>query len=213
MAVFDIPSTETKECSFVLLDGTVSTPLGKSPGFNVTQIFDPIWKVTVQTNHLDRARRQAWSAWKDSLRGRLNRLRMYDIARSQPLAYPDATQPSGISSGWNGLASVTSVGASGALGLSGLPAGYVLSTGDRVGLEQSSRYGYYTVISGGTANGSGALTVTVAPLLHTAYFTTSAVARIWRPVALFILDPESWSLPETFDVYSQASFEAYQVLI
>lgn len=213
MAVFDIPTTEMKECSFVLLDGTVSTPLGKSPGFNVTQIFDPLWKAVVQTNHLDRAKRQTWSAWKDSLRGGLNRLRMYDTARSQPLAYLDATQPSDISSGWNGLASVTSVGSSGTLGLSSLPAGYALSVGDRIGLEQSSRHGYYNVISGGTANGGGALTVTVAPLLQTAYFTTSAVARIWRPVALFRMDPDSWSLPETFDLYSQASFEAYQVLI
>jgi hypothetical protein len=214
MAYLDLPDTQLTQCTFSILDGTVTTPFDRGISFNITQISDPVWTASVATNIMTLERRQAWNAWKNTLRGGLVRVRMYDVARSFPRAYPDAESAEDVSSGWDGTCAVSAYGTGGSISLSGLPAGYVVTAGDRIGLEQSGRFGYYDVAygGGGTANGSGALTVTVNPFPHTAYFTTSAVARLWRPYALFRMDWQSWSLPETLDE-TAASFQAYQVLI
>ncbi|KKX25288.1 hypothetical protein [Rhizobium sp. LC145] len=211
MAVFDLPSSKFVECTFTLLDGVTSSPFDRGMSFNLTQVTDPVWRAHVETWGLDRPEKQVWSAWKHSLRGGLNRIRAYDIARSAPLAYRNAKSPAEISSGWNGAGTVNSLGAAGALTVSGLPTGYQALPDDRVGIEQNGRYGYYAVLQPATANGSGVISLTVAPFLHTSYFSSGAVARLWRPMALFVIDWKTWSLSETRDL-EPASFDAYQVL-
>ena len=211
MAVIDLPSTKVVECTFSLLEGTVSSGFNRGMAFNVSQVFDPTWRVLVETAPLDRADRQKWHAWKVSLKGGLNRFRCFDIGQMAPLAYEGAQTPQEIAPGWSGNATVTSLGTSGALTLGGVPAGYLASVGDRVELSQGVFTALYEIIAPATATAGGALALTVAPLLHSSTFTTAATARLWRPRALFIMDHSTWSHQVIADP-TPATFEGYQVL-
>jgi hypothetical protein len=211
MAVIDLPALDLVECTFSLTEGTVSTPLNRGMAFNITEIFDPMWRVTVETPQLAREDRQIWHAWKISLRGGLNRFRAFDMGQLAPLAYEGAQSPSQIGSGWSGSASVVSVGLSGALTLAGVPGGYRASAGDRVELAQGPFTALYEILTPSTATGGGTLSLSVAPLLHTDTFNWSATARLWRPRALFIMDHSTWS-HQVVGSPTPATFEGYQVL-
>lgn len=211
MAVIDLPSTRVVECTFTLSEGTVSSGFNRGMAFNISQVTDPIWQVMVETAPLDREDRQKWHAWKLSLKGGLNRFRCFDIGQMAPLAYEGAQTPQEIDSGWAGTATVTSLGASGALTLGGVPAGYIASAGDRVELSEGVYTALYEILAPATATSGDALSLTVAPFLHTSTFTTAAVARLWRPRALFIMDHTSWSHQVVANP-TPATFEGYQVL-
>ncbi len=173
-----------------------------------------MWRFRLSTYTLRPPALAEWISWKNSLRGGLRTFVASDSRRSAPLTYPTATAPGDVSSGWSGTATVTSVGTSGALGLSGLPTAYQFKAGDRIGLEQGSplRRGYYEVLEDVTASG-GAATVTVAPFLHTGIFTTSATARIWRPTCELVIDWQSWTETEgDIPTFAAISFEAWQKL-
>lgn len=183
-----------QECWFELQDNVAFQPSGNNR-VNLSQINPPAWKGMFVTAPLTRVQEPLWTSWRNSLRGGLGTFKAFDVRRKTPLAYLDAKAPGDISSGWNGLASVSGLALSGdrrLLGLTGLPTAYQIKTGDRIGLEQNGFIGYYDVLEDVTASG-GAATVTVLPFLHTKTFTTSAVARIWRPMCKFVIDSSSWS--------------------
>ena len=195
-----------------LADNVTGSPSGGGK-MNLTQVDDPLWRAVIRWGTLGPSGRGICSAWKNSLRGGLRSFIASDTRRRTPLAYPDATVPADISGAWGGTAVVTSLGLSGVLGLSGLPGSYKFSAGDRIGLEQSGRRGYYEVIEAVTANGSGVASVTVAPFLHTTIFTTAATARVWQPKAEFTIDWSAWREDEADDPrYASVSFEAWQKL-
>ncbi|UUP19502.1 hypothetical protein [Nitratireductor thuwali] len=204
----DVPDYQTVELTFTLTDSVTSAASHKGAKINMSKVADDVWELAMETNVLEPDRKRIWSAWKKSFRG-LREFLAYDTSRNPPAAYPDATAPGDISDGWNGTAGVASVGASGLLGLSGLPAGYQAKVGDRVGLEQSGHYGYYEVLEDVAADGFGAVTLAVAPFLHTSIFTTAATARLWLPVCKFIMDPRSWSESNVL-VPTPVSFKAVQ---
>lgn len=203
----DLPAGDLVECTFVL-DDNVTQSASRGLVINRTQVMDPVWRATIETGLMYREQEAIWSAWKKSLRG-LNGFIAYDRKRMAPFAYPGAKTPGDISSGWSGTATVTSIGLSGALGLSGLPATYQAKVGDRVGLEQSGRYGYFEVIEDSTAT-AGALTVTVTPFLQSV-FTTAATARLWRPKCKFSLISSTWREVGKAEP-TAVSFEAVQIL-
>lgn len=205
----ELPDYRLERGSFRLVDAVTSTASHAGAKINLSRISDPTWILEVQTRPMWDDDRRAWTAWMSSLRGGLREFVAYDKTRNPPLAYPGAKASTDIAGGWNGTASVSSLGASGALGLSGLPAGYQSSEGDRIGLEQDGHYGYYEVLEDAAADGSGAVTLTVAPFLHTSIFTTAATARLWLPKAKFILDWQSWQ-EETIGGPSPISFTAHQ---
>lgn len=211
MAVLDMPIDHLVECTFTLQEGTVSSGFNRGMTFNISQVSDPVWRVRVETKPLRRTDRQTWHAWKLSLKGGINRFRAFDMGQMAPLAYEGAQSPAQIGAGWSGNATVTSVGLSGALTLAGVPASYQASVGDRVELSQGAFTALYEIIAPAVATSGGALALTVAPLLHRSTFTTAAVARLWRPRALFIMDHTSWSHQVVANPTS-ATFEGYQVL-
>jgi hypothetical protein len=194
MADYALPYTNLAYCALTPIQNVVSASVGRGLTVNVFEISEQLFRIDVQTVDLipHGAPHAAWRAWRAKLRGGLNTFSTWDVNKRTPLAYPSATSAASISGAWGGTATVTALGASGALSLSGLPAGYVLSAGDYIGLEESGRYDLYEVATTVTANGSGVVTVSVLPYLRSTVFTTAAVARIWRPVAAFILDPQSW---------------------
>lgn len=189
-----LPDYHLTECWAEYQDNSVTASSGKGLFLNTTRIAKPSHKLYVVTGLLDVNGVARWSSWYKSLRS-TNSFLAQDVRRRFPLFYPGAKQPSDIAPGWSGLATVTSIGLSGLLGLSGLPANYKFHLDDRIGLEQNGHYGYYSVIEEVTASAGGVVTVNVAPLLHDRTFTTAAVARIWRPVAKYRLDWTTWKEP------------------
>lgn len=197
MAIYEIPSYALQESTFSLSDGVVSSRYGDGSAVGLTEINDPVWRVVIRTPPLVQSTRDLWRAWKARLRGGLDQFSLYDITKPTPAAYPSATSAAAISSGWDGTASVTTLGASGVLTLGDLPSGYVISVDDYIGLEEGGRYDLYSVVTGATANGSGVAAPVVRPFLRTGTFTTAAVARLWRPLGVFVIEPGSWSDPGT----------------
>jgi hypothetical protein len=196
MANYEIPSYRLTKCLFTPMESVGRARIGGGTSLALTETMDTVWQVQIETPPLTAAERAAWRAWRGKLRGGLDTFSLYDVSKANPLNYPDADSSFEIGSSspsWDGTADVTSVGASGALALAGLPANYVVSAGDYIGLEESSRYDLYVASAAVTANGSGVATVSVRPYLRSGIFTSSAVARLWRPVATFVFDPESWS--------------------
>lgn len=195
MTVHALPYTNLVRCLFTPLESIGRASIGRGLSVNISETAERVWQVEIQTIPLwpQLEPRANWRAWRAKLRGGINLFSTWDVSKPTPLAYPTAAASTDISGAWDGTATVTALGASGALGLSGLPASYVLSAGDYIGLEEGGRYDLYEVATSVTANGSGAVTVSVIPHLRTTVFTTAAVARLWRPVATFIIDPGSWS--------------------
>ncbi|HTV69845.1 MAG TPA: hypothetical protein VMF90_15030 [Rhizobiaceae bacterium] len=208
-----LPDYRLQEGTIRLEEGVTYAGSGRNRGpvMNRTRTIEPAWRGRFGTIILERNPKMIWSAWGKSLKGGMKTFVAWDIERPTPIAYPDAAAPEDIESGWNGTATVTSLGLSGALGLSGLPANYQLKAGDRIGLRQTTRYGYYEVLEDVTANGSGVVTVTVTPFLHTTVFTTAAVAWLWRPVCLFVIDWQTWT-EQTLVKPTPISFEANQTI-
>lgn len=212
MTTYEIPTYSLRQCTIVLENAVGKSRINGGAVLSLTEVFDPIWTVNIETLLLEERERSQWRAWKNKLRGGLDYFSLYDISKPYPYNYRDYTSPYSIgaaSPSWNGTATVTALGASGALGLSGLPANYVITEDDYIGLEQSSRYGLYAAAETKTANGSGAITISVRPYLHTGIFTTSAVARLWQPKATFIIDNDSWSESMVLDPTS-ISFRGVQ---
>lgn len=207
----ELPSYHVAECWFDLVENVAFAPSGKGNKINLSQVNDPIWQGSFETGLLQRDDQAIWSSWRKSLRGGLKTFIAYDVRRKTPRAYPAAKVPGDIFAGWDGLAGVTTIGLSGALGLSGLPASYQIKIGDRIGLVQSGHYGYYEAMEDATANFSGAVTVNVNPFLHSGYFTTSAVARLWQPRCQFIIDPASWSEQGSVEI-TPVAFKGFQKL-
>lgn len=198
-----------------LLDNVAVTPSGRGSVLNRTQVADPVWRGTFDTWTLVQRPRAEWGAWKDSLGGGLRTFLASDSRKRAPLAYADAISANDIAEGWDGTAVVEDLEDGGVLTLSGLPAYYEITAGDRIGLEEGSptRYGYYSIIEGAAADEAGDVVVTVSPSLHRAIFTTAAVARLWRPVCELVIDAQSWQdQPGELPSIGTISFQAFQKL-
>lgn len=206
-----VENAHMSECWFDVIDNVAFSASNNGNKLNLSQIADPQWGGTFVTGILERSERAVWSAWKKSLRGGLNKFTAYDVRCAAPFAYPGAKLATAIAPGWSGLATVTSVGLSGLLALAGLPASYKFTVGDRVGLEQAGRFGYYETLESVTASASGVATITVAPFLHTTIFDTDAVCRVFRPLCQFMIDQSSWSDQGTVE-NTPVSFKGIQRL-
>ena len=193
MATYEIPSYKLVQCVIQPVESVGRARIGGGTSLALTETMDTVFRVDVQTIPLSPAVRAAWRAWRAKLRGGLDLFSLYDVTKKAPLAYAGANVSTDINASWNGTATVTALGASGALGLSGLPANYILTEGDYIALEESSRVDLYQASATVTANGSGAVTVSVRPYLRTGIFSASAVARLVRPKGTFVLEPGSWS--------------------
>jgi hypothetical protein len=193
MADYEIPSYSLQQCTFTPVESVGRSRIGGGTSIALTETMETVFRVDVQTIDLTQADRAAWRAWRAKLRGGLDTFSLYDVSKATPLNYLTATASTDISGSWDGTADVTSLGASGALALASLPAAYVVSLGDYIALEEGGRTDLYQASATVTANGSGVVTVSVRPYLRTGIFTASAVARLWRPKANFVLDPASWS--------------------
>lgn len=182
-----MPTAEFSECDITFLDNVVYTPSDKGMIINRTQSAEPVAIINVRTGLIQPVDyRQTWSPWKNSLRGGLQLFYGFDVRRAKPQAHPDLPE--------NTLANVTSLTRS-TITMSGLPSGYTVTAGDRIGLEQNDKRGYYEILETVKANAQGVVTVTVYPFVHNYYFNNGAKVRLVKAVAKFVLDWQSWVEP------------------
>ena len=188
MSVFELPSYGLTQCLVEPVESIGRHRFDNGAAIGLTETMETIVRCQVVTLPLTRLERAEWRAWRNKLRGGINQFRMYDFRQCAPHAYVGSTSPDDISSGWDGTANVTDLGLSGALGLSGVPEGVQISTDDWIGLEENGRYDVYAAIAPAVANASNEVTVTVSPFLRTGIFSTSAIARLWRPMPAFVIE-------------------------
>lgn len=200
MAVYEFPDYEKiKGCKFNRPDNVVSTSIGGGLAVNITELVPSFLTVSITTlsfKHFS-TDRTAWRGFKARLKGGLNMFCTYDIERCKPIFYGGAALPSDVYAGWSGVCSIVQIGVGGALTLGGLPPNFVLSAGDSIGFEQSGRFDIYEISEGDIATSATGLTATlsvvVAPFVRIGIFNESAIVRIWKPRASFVIDSGSWS--------------------
>lgn len=207
----DFPDSILPVCTITLDDGYVQSTYAKGRKGVQSQIIDPLWRGSFSTGGMMPARRGLWESWKNSIMGRA--FLAWDVSYPEPLAYMQG-HPATIAGTWAGGATLTGLTQT-TLSLSGLPAGYQFTEGDRIGLTQNGRRGYYGVIETRACNGSGAISaLAVSPFVNpvgTAIFTTAAAVTVRRPKLLMTMDAGSWTMD--VDRYDpSASFTATQVI-
>lgn len=138
----------------------------------------PLWKLVWTLGNVGRDRSDAWTAFMDSIRGATRRFLAWRLDRPYPKAYPTGfsgmTRAGGGSfngdcTSWS--ETITGDGDS-QVTLHGLPVGFVMGQGDMVGFRWTATepavagltwHAPVRVVTGGTADGSGNLTVTSEP--------------------------------------------------
>lgn len=146
----------------------------------------PLWQATYTLGRMPDDNSDEWRAWFIGMRGATRRFIGRDIARQLPKAYLDT----GLPGGFDGEAATWSetINADGdaELTLTGLPASFVLSVGDYIDFRYSATEeaiedlpwrALVRVVEGGTADGSGEVTVIVEPPVPTAV-PESATAHV-----------------------------------
>ncbi len=112
---------------------------GKTGGKIIVKDFGrPLWRASYETTALSPNMLDRWRAILDSLDGGSLAFPGYSLSRVYPIAYPNGSW-SGVS--FTGNAQVANVGANNkSVGLSGLPAGFKVSTGDMIRLGVDKLY-------------------------------------------------------------------------
>lgn len=212
----DLPFSDLVECSFDLDPGTEQSGHARGLRATVSRLREPVWTARFETPQVVQAeRRKIWKSWRHTLDGGLKTFLAWDASCGLPFAYQAAGEmPDDGGSPWDGEAVVEDLSTAGQVALSGCPAGYQASVGDPIGLEETissvAKYGYFEIAEDAVADGSGDMTVTVRPLVQP-MFSTSAVAKLYRPVCQFRMAKGSFSAPSRSD-FPAVSFEAVQVL-
>lgn len=142
----------------------------------------PLWSATWTIGKIGEARSDEFRSFLAELRGAMRTFYGYDLRRPFPKAYPDgfAAMTRFDASPFNGSATSWSQSIDASddqlLTLNGLPSGFILGTGDYVGFKWNATSDEVAGLpwrhkarvirgGGGTANGSGVLTVKVEPPL------------------------------------------------
>lgn len=190
----ELPSYHLTRGSIDLMDNTAVTPSGGGSFLNVTQTNDPVWRLSLETGLLYPETVAEWSAWKKSLRGGLRHFLAADVRRRKPRAHPNLTAlVANIVSMTRTTITINGVN---------LPANFKATVGDRIGLEQNGRFGYYEVVETVQRAGTSNMVLSVEPFIHTSYFNTNATCRLVDAKAKFVIDWQSWSEPETKEAAS-----------
>jgi hypothetical protein len=170
----------------------------------------PLWKLVWTIGNVGRDRSDAWRAFKDQIRGATRRFLAWDLARPFPKAYlttgfvgmtrAGGGAFDGTATSWS--ETITVPDGDSQVTLHGLPAGFVLGQGDYIGFRWTATepavagqtwHAPVRVVIGGTANGSGDLTVTSEPPIPLPVPLT-AVAYLDTPKCVMALDGDNSKL-------------------
>lgn len=139
----------------------------------------------------------------------------YDKLREYPVRYRDGWGAFTVGgSPFSGNGTLNNVNANTVdVTLGALPVGLILSPGDYISFAygSSDSRALHMVVDGGTASGSGNVTVEVRPHVRVGW-SAGATVRLFRPHSKFIMVPGSWSGSADYRRHGQVSFEALQSL-
>jgi hypothetical protein len=171
-----------------------------------------LWRGSFRTAELTASQADEWQAWLESLEGGIRTFKMWNPVKQYARAYPDGY---GALS-WDGIGDVVSIAVGlDAITLDGVPAGLVLSAGDMLSYSASSKQRLHRIVEGGTADGSGVVTVGVRPLIGPSPAENAEVLFL-KPWCLATVAPNSirapWSARRVGGA-ATVSFEAYQTLV
>lgn len=175
-----------------------------------TTIGTSYWAISVTTWPMYRQEQGKWLAFFDVLRGNVKAMLLYNPGREYPSAYKnfDGLVKAGTSTPFTGQAALSSISAN-AVGLNGLPANFILSRGDLLGLVENNRYSLHRIVEDRVANGSGATSVfQIEPPIPGGLFTIAAAVDLYRPKVEAILDDGSISGDEETAEPKPISFSA-----
>ncbi|WP_454914979.1 hypothetical protein [Xanthobacter sediminis] len=196
--------TLTRQMSVITLEGG---------GVEAAEMGEPIWKLSATTEPLRWSGRRQLAAWHASLAGS-RRILAYDWVGSYPIAYGAAVLGLTRAGGgaFNGTATLGPVTATTVM-LTGLPANYIVSTGDRMSFAWNDSRAYHEAMETVVATSGGVATVTVEPAvrLEPAPTIGAAVALV-RPTCVMMIVPDSWNMDES-GALGPASFDAVQVVV
>lgn len=175
-----------------------------------TTIGTAYWTINITTWPLYKQDQGKWIAFFDSLRGNVKPMLLYNPGREYPAAYTSfaGMVKAGTATPFAGQAALSSISAT-SVGLNGLPANFILSRGDLLGLVQNGKYTLHRIVEDRVANASGVTTVfQVEPPIPTNSFTVAAVVDLYRPKVEAILDDGSISGDEETAEPKPISFSA-----
>lgn len=172
----------------------------------------PLWSAAYTLGRMPADNSDEWRAWLSGMRGATRRFIGRDIARQ----LPKSCLEDGLPAGFDGAASdwTETINADGdselALELGASAAGLVLSQGDYVDFRWSATEtsisglpwrALVRVVEGGTADGSGNVTVVVEPPVPSAVPDT-AVAHLDEPGCIMVMILDQTSLEPIDRLYS-----------
>lgn len=201
-----LPSHSLVDCTFNLVEPVSISRGAGGRAVAAVEYADSYISATFQTGPLSWAARNAWEAWRASLRGGLKSFVTYDVSRSELAAYPDGV-PEITDGDWDGKGDATTVAAF-AITATGAPDGFTMMPGDMIGLVESGRRWIGFVCEEATA-GETSIVVPVANPVPTTIFTSAADVVFYRPEAEFILLSDTWECSKR-DYLAPVSFEAVQ---
>jgi len=146
-------------------------------GSQAVEISSPLWAASVQFDPAKRTALEvgAWQALLLKLRGKVNQLALWHIARPIPIG------------SMRGAMTLNAAAAQGATSLSVVAAGQNLKTllaGDYIGLGDGIAQQVVMVTDDATADAAGLITVNIQPPLRSGFALGAAV--VWdKPKALF----------------------------
>jgi len=164
-----------------------------------------LWLADVQTAKMTAADFREWRAWLKSLRGASRTFLMTDPDYAAPAAYP-------AGSGWGSPTVAAFDQAARTIDLQALTAGAVLAPGDRFHIvyATSSHYALFEITEGGTANGSGELTVSVEPDILDGIATSDSCVFL-NPSCEMRMQPGTVEAPDELTGVGAVKFQAVQV--
>lgn len=211
----DIPEpVQIRGCTFQPLYAQVRAPT-RGGLTQVANIAPDLWEIKYETPPLREAEAGIWHAWLQSLRGGARLFKAWNPVRRYAVTYPSGYGGMSRAGGgsFDGTATLSAIGGTlDTVTLTALPASFVLAPGDMLSFPFSSAVGQslHRVVENATANGSGAMTVTVEPTIPLAA-TTGVTVSLEKPWCKAVLDPRTVQGPWTLGRRSAVSFQAVQV--
>lgn len=184
---------------------------GGSP--NVAELGPPMWAGEWSVRTLNREQYAEWSAWLRSLRGGLRTFKGRPPHWKWPRAYPtgfDGLLVGGLQ--WDGSGAIAAISAGkDTVTVDGVPNGLVLNAGDWLSATIGTRQVLHQITEGGTADGSGVVTVTVEPTIRPTAAVDDVVLLEAPYCDMVLIDAPDMDL--TASKLGSFSFAGLQVLI
>lgn len=205
-APVEMPDMYIREQSFELLRVDYGAPEAAGRVGGVQAGF-PLWEAVWALSRMPLVNSDEWRSWLRSLRGATRRFIGRDIPRQLPRAYLSTGLPGGFDGEAASWSETINADDDAELTLTGLPVGFVLSQNDYIDFRYTATEdaiaglpwrALVAVSEGGTADGSGNLTVIIDPPVPTAV-PSDAAAHVSETGCIMAIDLERTQL-ETVDV-------------